>query len=225
MYKGIDWLKEEVNKALRDMESDGISYYDYMVLKKSLNELINQLDEPEVLSQEFINEKAVEVYADTEDAEVHVAFRMRDLQNLLVPKQELPVIPNYVAKWIEEIKKQSKSLVFAIAHIYDKNEIGKSPNKEENIIFQWMELTDNEEVFARAWLDGYTVEVEQKYLVNLLDEGIGAYLIYYPKSGNYGVTGILGNSKGITRFTEQEIKDYDERYIPFMVPVDEVNND
>ena len=25
--------------------------------------------------------------------------------------------------------------------------------------------------------------------------------------------------------TEQEIKDYDERYIPFMVPVDEVNND
>lgn len=27
------------------------------------------------------------------------------------------------------------------------------------------------------------------------------------------------------QLTEQEIKDYDERYIPFMVPVDEVNNE
>ena len=61
---------------------------DKLYASEYLKHIINQLDEPEVLSQEFINEKAVEVYADIADAEVHVVFRMRDLQNLLVPKQE-----------------------------------------------------------------------------------------------------------------------------------------
>ena len=44
--------------------------------------------ETENLSLEWINEKTVEVYTDTADAEVHAVFRMSDLQNLLVPKQE-----------------------------------------------------------------------------------------------------------------------------------------
>lgn len=78
---------------------------------------------------------------------------------------EKPVIPKFIANWIEETKKQGKSLVFAITHIYYKNEIGKSPNKEEKKIFQWMELAYNEEVFARAWIDGYEVEKEKLYHV------------------------------------------------------------
>jgi len=129
----------------------------------AVSDLFNQLDEPEVLSQEFIDEHSYNVHLlGTPDVET-VAIPRDDLQNLLVPKQELPVIPSYVADWIEEVRKQNNSLFFAIAHIYDKNEIGETPTKEEERIFLWMELADNEEVFARAWLDGYTVEEEQKF--------------------------------------------------------------
>ena len=65
------------------MESVGIIYYDYMVLKRSLNELINQLDEPEVLSQAWISK-----FTSPVDDEGRLFVWKSDLQNLLVPKQE-----------------------------------------------------------------------------------------------------------------------------------------
>ena len=111
MKKDIDWLKkwiyeyeDEIGSWLGDKHTGdyfSTRLHGSLSAIKEIREKLNQLDEPEVLSREFINEKAVEVYADTADAEVHAVFRIRDLQNLLVPKQELPVIPNYVAKWIE----------------------------------------------------------------------------------------------------------------------------
>ena len=130
MEKSIKCLKEEVSKlrgyaVIIDGE-DGEWEPVTTVSVEDIYELINQLDKLEVLSQEFINEKAVEIYADTEDAEVHVAFRMRDLQNLLVPEQKevdraykdgyekgkehatkviKPTIPKFVA---EEIKKDKE---------------------------------------------------------------------------------------------------------------------
>ena len=81
--KDKKWALNEIDNYLslvRDAEERGALWF--------AKDVINQLDEPEVLSKEWINEKAVEIYADTADAEVHAVFRMRDLQNLLVPKQE-----------------------------------------------------------------------------------------------------------------------------------------
>ena len=52
--KNIEWLKEEVNKTLHNKVADGINYYDYLDLRKSLYELINQLDEPEVVTEEVL---------------------------------------------------------------------------------------------------------------------------------------------------------------------------
>ena len=82
-------LIEEWESAIEDAEFYGKGKEERLIsyMKDFVSDL-KQLDEPEVLSQEFINEKAVEVYADTADAEVHAVFRMRDLQNLLVPEQD-----------------------------------------------------------------------------------------------------------------------------------------
>lgn len=179
-------------------------------------------EEVERLDSKWIDNNTAMAYTIAHYSEEDVPVIMvSDLKNLLVPKQELPVIPKFVADWIEEVKKQNKSLVFAIGHIYDKNEKGGSPSKEENRIFQWMELDDNEEVFARAWLDGYTVEEEQKYVV--------------PIDENHALCKLAKNAWGIYKedigklyldddfkFTEQEIKDYDERFWPFAVKVEEL---
>ena len=71
-----------------------------------------------------------------------------DLQNLLVPKQELPVIPKYVAKYLEFAKKEA-SLIQVMVIVSE----GCPTMKKE---FDW--ISENDETFARAWLDGYTVE-------------------------------------------------------------------
>ena len=158
--KDIEWLKEQMNHMhrMRDPDRDPDEWF---ISKTALLKGVDQLDEPEVLSQEFINEKAVEIYADTADAEVHAVFRIRDLQNLFVPKQELPVIPKFVAEWIEEMKAYN-SLRVAFEYIAQR----KRDNHDNELAF-WVE-EGNSETFARAWLDGYGVEeIEYKKVLKV----------------------------------------------------------
>ena len=49
---------------------------------------LNQLDEPETLSGYWIEQKSIDTHVDTLSGEVQVTFRLDDLENLLVPKQE-----------------------------------------------------------------------------------------------------------------------------------------
>ena len=121
------------------------------------------------------------------------------------------VVPDFVAEWIESPDRDLDDMYAweRPENVY-KWTFGEGDSLENSRLKDLLDAIDN----------GYEVEEEQRYYVNILDEGIGAYLIYYPKSGNYGVTGILDDSKGITRFTEQEIKDYDERYMTFAIPVE-----
>lgn len=76
MKKDIKWLKEEIWK--QDIVMDkGYIYTD------DLMSIINEVDEPEVLSQEWIERNTSPV-----DDEGRLYIWKRDLQNLLVPKQE-----------------------------------------------------------------------------------------------------------------------------------------
>ena len=246
MKRDSEWMKEEFRKLERAGVIDSWVYRDLWMMA-------NQLDEPEVLSQEWIEEhrksytmedsveisdlqnllvpkqeEITESFKETVRKLIETSDLAMDVQKLtgmtleeikeeainggIVPKQELPAIPKFVAEYLD-FAKSDTTLMRVLELANTRNEWEKWERE-----YDWIE--ENHELFARAWLDGYEVAEEQKYLVNILDEGIGAYLIYYPKSGNYGVTGILDDSKGITRFTEQEIKDYDKRYWFFAKPVE-----
>lgn len=117
--------------------------------------------------KEWLKEK-VEAYFSSwwSDPNVYIRDLMDNVKHLInqLDEPEKVVVPKFVADWIEETKKNDRTLVFAICHIYDENELGESPTEKENRIYQWMESNDNEEVFARAWLGGYEVEKEQKIL-------------------------------------------------------------
>ena len=76
MKKDIEWLKAEVWKQDTVMDK-GYIYTD------DLMSIINEVDEPEVLSQEWISDHIV--FNEKDDAEYIYADK---LQNLLVPKQE-----------------------------------------------------------------------------------------------------------------------------------------
>ncbi|HAB8724498.1 TPA_asm: DUF1642 domain-containing protein, partial [Listeria monocytogenes] len=73
---------------------------------------------------------------------------------------------------------------------------------------------------ARAWLDGYEVEQEPLYYVKFFDGGLGFLNVYF--TGVRLLSCHLGSEGYKTKFTEQEIKELDERYWQFKVPVEEV---
>jgi hypothetical protein len=74
---------------------------------------------------------------------------------------EKVTIPQFVADWIEESKKSCENVVEFFEYRSSSFEITK-----------WLEEEKRFDLVARAWLDGYEVEKEKRYLVkmkNILD--------------------------------------------------------
>ena len=71
-------------------------------------------------------------------------------------RQELnkSVIPQFVADWIEKCKNEEKSLLKSL--LYTPGGVNS-----------WVDNSENQETFARAWLDGYEVEKEKRYIVKI----------------------------------------------------------
>ncbi|MCX70954.1 DUF1642 domain-containing protein [Listeria monocytogenes] len=76
-----------------------------------------------------------------------------------VEEQERIVVPQFVADWISRHKQEGYNLIWSIS--YENNGM---PDE----MYEWLNPTaDNQELFARAWLDGYEVEKEPLYYVRL----------------------------------------------------------
>ena len=75
-------------------------------------------------------------------------------------------VPQFVADWIEVCKKKGDlSLGGAIQLACPE-------------IYEWIRNWDNQETFARAWLDGYEVEEEKRYTVKIKGEIEENLLVY-----------------------------------------------
>ena len=115
-------------------------------------------------------------------------------------RQELnkPVIPQSVAEYIKHKKNEDYHLLGAMA------EIRSHKNKE---IDEWFTDDDNMELFARAWLDGYKIEEEKKYTVNL--KGLGKNAEYLNSmNGRYWLfSSIEENADYRTKHTRKELED------------------
>nr|DAT39090.1 MAG TPA: Protein of unknown function (DUF1642) [Caudoviricetes sp.] len=114
------------------------------------------------------------------------------LRNIKELEPEKVTIPQFVADWIEHFKKTSDWDLFqAMDYLF-----------EHTITCEWIETKDNQELFARAWIFGYEVEKEPKYIVKLKN---GQPLVKAPLGGkfyfNQNIT--AGNYKA----TRKEIED------------------
>lgn len=75
----------------------------------------------------------------------------------LLDESQKVVVPQCVAEKIEYFKKSGDWDLFqAMDYMFGEKEIK-----------EWLEDKDNQETFARAWLDGYEVEEEKRYLVKI----------------------------------------------------------
>lgn len=134
------------------------------------------------------------------------------------PQQALPVVPECVDLFIKECREFNYDLDQAFYEQEDGSEA-----TENNKCILWRRNHPDE--FARAWLDGYTVEKPQLFYIDLpkvfglSDSTSDSTFVSKAESGI-----ILEFTKGkdyALKLTEQEIKSIDERYWQFAVPVED----
>ncbi|EGO8408171.1 hypothetical protein CYQ27_13560 [Enterococcus faecalis] len=120
---------------------------------------------------------------------------------ILLDEPKKVVIPKFVAEWIGYATLKGDSL---IASFKPWNLYGAEYGK----VNSW--IKDNEETYARAWLDGYEVEEDPLYYVKLPEIGY----MRFGKKYFYST-----DKEDAKRYTENQIKAIDERYWPFAVKV------
>ena len=121
-------------------------------------------------------------------------------------QQAIPAVPEDVAEWIEILK--TKGLK-PLKNPETYEETGFTEETLQDIVF-W--ISEHQEDYMRAWLDGYTVEKPQ--LFYLRDELTGQFLAkdnrfkdknrYFFLSGEDPLTHSIGTAWKLT-FTQQEI--------------------
>lgn len=92
-------------------------------------------------------------------AEIARQCFLRDLEQLNEIVTKKVTVPQYVADWIECCKTNGIALGYALYC---------SGQESDKKAYDWIvESLENQETFARAWIDGYTVEVqkEKRYYV------------------------------------------------------------
>lgn len=103
--------------------------------------------------QDFSHAKWREGYEQGKFEGAWVGEQLKDADRI---RRELnkPVVPQFVADWIEKCKSEKKRLHEAL--IYTPFGVNS-----------WVSKPKNQNIFARAWLDGYRIEEEKRYKVTL----------------------------------------------------------
>lgn len=141
-------------------------------------------------------------------------------EGALISPAPLPVIPQLAADVINTFKEKEYDLAVAINYETYTDELIKELSLDRKMR-RWLWETSNQELFARAWLDGYEIEKEPLYYVKFADSELD-YLSVNNKTGRARTAGKIELIGYKTKFTEKEIKNMDEAYWTFAVPVEEV---
>lgn len=89
---------------------------------------------------------------------------LEDLKQLDEPQK--PVVPKFVADWISFCKNKNKDLSYAMHDNFLRNFLLERFGDNDNRV-RWLTDYKNQEIFARACLDGYEVEKVPKYIVKI----------------------------------------------------------
>lgn len=112
------------------------------------------------LKDTLFTESTLSITESAKDNKVTITFETEQggvLVGGMLKKFKKVTIPQFVADWIEHTKKEDY-------HIFGAIQATESDDKLDD----WIWNDDNMEVFARAWLDGYTVGEEKRYLVKVI---------------------------------------------------------
>ncbi|EEJ1215711.1 TPA: DUF1642 domain-containing protein [Listeria monocytogenes] len=130
---------------------------------------------------------------------------------------ELVVVPQCVDDWF----------IFCTSVGYDlANALYIVKGHMPVAIYEWLQNNnDNQELLARAWMDGYEVEKEPLYYVKLIDQATG--YLNVRNDGRRSMSNSFQNEIFKTKFTESEIKAMDKGEVYWLLnePVEEVEGE
>ena len=119
---------------------------------------------------------------------------LRKIETLDEPE---PVkVPQFVADWIDVCK---ENLAIGLYTAMNPDFL-KQWNKSDELIC-WIKKTSNQELFARAWLDGYEVEKEKRYTVVMKTTKQPLYYNVLDKKIFFSLGGLA------TKFTRKELEE------------------
>ena len=121
---------------------------------------------------------------------------LRDLKQL---DEQKPVkVPQVVADVIEGARKESPELEDAFKYAWEVDTIE---------FREWFRKLENRNNFTRAWLDGYKVEEEKRYLVKIKGNIKENMLVYGELLERYFFTKSLSLDNAIYSHTRKELED------------------
>ena len=108
-------------------------------------------------------------------------------------------VKKFVADWIEHCRGLGYSLYQAMELVHENAEIKK-----------WFIFVDNQDLFARAWLDGYEIEEEKRYMVRVRGIcGNHEFLNCEKHSKKWLFSDRKENTLYDTKFTRKELEEAD----------------
>ena len=157
------------------------------------------------------------VYKLAERYSVDQGYLIGDLKSDISKLDDTPekvVVPKFVADYLEERKRDGDVLVTSL-YPYQGN--------SGEAIEDWFEEEENNVSFARAWIDGYTIEPEKLYYIPLphLETSDGLQQVLSKrKNGNYYFANRPSESLK-QRFTKEELERVPEVYRAFAKLIEE----
>ena len=127
----------------------------------------------------------------------------------LISKLDEPqkvVVPQFVADWIKYCKFTNVDLYHAL-EMGDLYFYNYANQKDDLKLKEFLETEKNQEIFARAWLDGYEIEKEKRYLVKMKGVVSGSAYLKQNAKDNYWYFG-TDSEKGsiVIKHTRKEIE-------------------
>lgn len=139
----------------------------------------------------------------------------------LIEEPQRVVVPKFVADWLEECKRSGLHLPNALYRLDDDDKVSDWAYDENDDL-----IAEKADTFARAWLDGYEVEQEKLYTVEIADAILTKITrgrnVQYKMLPSKDVSDVFDKGIYATRLTETEIKQKDERLWQFAKPVEEL---
>ncbi|EAF2292476.1 TPA: DUF1642 domain-containing protein [Listeria monocytogenes] len=156
-----------------------------------------------------------EVSIKQSDSPVDLLFS--DKAVVKVEEQERIVVPQCVADWYEKYK---CALEYSIwKHIYEW-----ADQDYESDFYSFMNHACNNPIETLIKMKyGYEVEKEPLYYVKLIDQATG--YLNVRNDGRRSLSDSVQNNIFKTQFTEAKIKEMDERYWQFAVPVEDLEGE
>ncbi len=151
------------------------------------------------LKDTLFTEPTLSITESAKDNKVTIAFETEQgglLVGGMLKKFEKVTIPQFIADWIVQAKEDGYNIAGAI------NEAPRGA------VDDWLEL-ENVDIFAEAWINGYTVEKEKRYYVRFkgMESGDFNYLNFIKFQHAWVLSSIKLDKKFRTEHTKKQLEE------------------